>query len=207
MTVRIKICGITCVEDALYAAQCGVDAIGLVFVERSPRYVTVARAASIVAALPPFVTTVGLFVDAPEQLITHVLDAMPLDTLQFHGNESPQQCRIYGRSYLKAIRMKDDIDLQQQAERYADASGLLLDTYHPGVAGGTGEAFDWTRVPKTLKKPIILAGGLTPENVGAAIRATSPYAVDVSSGVEESKGVKSPSMVRTFIEQVKTASQ
>ncbi len=185
------------------AARLGADAIGLVFFAKSPRNVLPEQAARIVNALPPFVTTVGLFVN-PEQTWVHdVLNHVQLDMLQFHGEESPGDCERYGRPYLKAIRMKEETDLAVCEKEYTAARGLLVDTFHPDVAGGTGEAFDWSRVPAGLKKPIILAGGLGPDNVQAAIRQTRPWGVDVSSGVESEKGIKDAEKMRLFIEQVR----
>lgn len=205
MRTRVKICGITRVEDALAAAAAGADAIGLVFDERSPRCVSLAQAEAVARALPPFVTVVGLFVDAARGRVDEVLNRVPLDLLQFHGTETPEQCRLYRRAYIKAIAMKPDVDLIAMQSRYADAAGLVLDSYSPVVAGGSGESFDWTRVPANLTKPVILAGGLTPANVAAAIRALRPYAVDVASGVELSKGIKDAGKIFAFIEAVRSA--
>lgn len=205
MRTRVKICGITRVEDALAAAAAGADAIGLVFDERSPRCVSLAQAEAVVRALPPFVTVVGLFVDAARGRVDEVLNRVPLDLLQFHGTETPEQCRLYQRTYIKAIAMKPDVDLIAMQARYADAAGLVLDSYSPAAAGGTGQAFDWTRVPGNLTKPVILAGGLTPANVAAAIRALRPYAVDVASGVELSKGIKDAGKISAFLEAVRSA--
>jgi phosphoribosylanthranilate isomerase len=198
MRTRIKICGITRVEDALAAAAAGADAIGLVFAE-SPRRVTAEQARAVCAALPPFVTTVGLFVDAPEARVREVLGQVPLDLLQFHGRETPEDCQRYGRPYIKAVRMDADVDLRAETRRFQAAAGLLLDSFHPQKAGGTGESFDWARVPRDLGKPVILAGGLTPENVALAIATVRPYAVDVSSGVEREKGVKDAAKITAFI--------
>ena len=200
---RVKICGITAIEDGLHAAHAGADAIGLVFYAKSPRYVEAAIAAAIVRALPPFVTVVGLFVDALEDYVRAVLERVPLDLLQFHGNESPTYCGRYGRPYLKAVRVMEDTDLLQCAADYAAAQALLLDAYVPGVPGGTGERFDWTRIPAALAKSIVLSGGLTPDNVREAIGQVHPWAVDVSSGVEASPGRKDPAKVSLFIERAK----
>jgi phosphoribosylanthranilate isomerase len=205
MRTRVKICGITRVEDALAAAAAGADAIGLVFDERSPRCVSLAQAEAVARALPPFVTVVGLFVDAARGRVDEVLSRVPLDLLQFHGTETPEQCRLHRRAYIKAIAMKPDVDLIAMQARYAEAAGLVLDSYSPAAAGGTGQAFDWARVPRDLKKPVILAGGLTPANVAAAISAVHPYAVDVSSGVELSKGIKDTKKISAFIEAVRLA--
>ena len=202
MRTRVKICGITRVQDVLAAVAAGTDAIGLVFAEASPRCVSADQARAIIARLPPFVTVVGLFVDSPATRIREVLGQVPLDLLQFHGRETPEDCRQFGRPYIKAIRMAPGVDLAAEARRYARAAGLLLDAYDPQVAGGTGATFDWTRVPQDLDKPLILAGGLTPENVARAIRAVRPYAVDVSSGVEQSKGIKDAAKIVAFIRNV-----
>jgi len=200
MTTRSKICGITRVEDALAAASAGADAIGLVFYPKSPRAVTIEQAVAICAVLPPFVTTVGLFVDADHFEVEDVINAVPLDLLQFHGEETPAQCEAFNKPYIKAIRMRDDVDLAEAAEQYLNARGLLVDTYNPDEAGGTGEVFDWDRVPDGLDTPIILAGGLEPGNVAEAIQRVRPYAVDVSSGVERSKGIKDAAKIRAFVD-------
>lgn len=204
MRTRVKICGITRVEDGLAAARAGADAIGLVFYARSPRAVSAAQARTIVRALPPFVTTVGLFVDAAAEDVRHVLQAVPLDLLQFHGDESPEQCRIYGRPYLKALRMREGVDVAATARTYGDAAGLLVDTYVEGVAGGTGLAFEWSRLPHDLARPVILAGGLTPDNVAAAVVQVRPWAVDVSGGVEAAPGLKDAAKIAAFIRGVKS---
>jgi phosphoribosylanthranilate isomerase len=207
MRTRVKICGITRPEDARLAAELGVDAIGLVFHPSSPRAVSVARAADIVAVLPPFVSVVALFVDPSEGVVREVLRTVPVDLLQFHGDEEPAFCRMFGCPYIKAIAMRRGLDLAAAVERYPEASGVLLDSYREGVAGGTGMAFDWTLVPGRLGKPVVLAGGLTAENVFAAIRTVRPYAVDVSSGVEAAKGVKDPDRMHAFIQEVERASK
>ena len=204
MRTRIKICGITSVEDALAAAQLGADAIGLVFYPPSPRYVEVEQAAEIAAALPPFVTTVGLFVNADEQTISEVVSRVRIDLIQFHGNECQDYCGLHQRPYLKAVRMSDEVDLDKQMTDYAQARALLLDTYKAGVPGGTGEQFNWDRVPAHLADKIILAGGLTPENVKDAIAQVHPYAVDVSGGVESAPGKKDKEKMARFIEAVRT---
>jgi phosphoribosylanthranilate isomerase len=197
--VRVKICGITRVEDALAAAAAGADAIGLVFYANSPRAVTVEQAQAIIAALPPFVTTVGLFVDIQRDELQRILASVPLDLLQFHGDESVEQCEGFGRPYIKALRVKAGDDIAAEVNRYPGASGILLDTYVEGVPGGTGKAFDWSLVPQELSKPVILAGGLRPDNVGDAVRQLRPYAVDVSGGVEASKGIKDAEKVTAFV--------
>ncbi|NWL75627.1 phosphoribosylanthranilate isomerase [Pseudomonas taiwanensis] len=201
--VRIKICGITRIEDALAAVAAGADAIGFVFYAKSPRAVTPAQAGAIIAALPPFVTTVGLFVDMPRAELTQLLEVVPLDLLQFHGDESPADCGGYGRPYIKALRVKPGDDVAAAIACYPEASGVLLDTYVAGTPGGTGEAFDWSLVPRNAAKPVILAGGLTPENVGDAVRQVRPYAVDVSGGVEASKGIKDAAKIQAFIQQAR----
>ncbi|WP_425929947.1 phosphoribosylanthranilate isomerase [Pseudomonas sp. NyZ201] len=203
--VRSKICGITRVEDALAAAQAGADAIGLVFYAKSPRAVSVQQAREIIDALPPFVTTVGLFVNASRCELNEILEAVPLDLLQFHGDETPEACDGYHRPWIKALRVRAGDDLEAECKRYARASGILLDTYVAGVPGGTGEAFDWTLVPGHLSKPIILAGGLNPHNVGAAIAQVRPYAVDVSGGVEQAKGIKDAARIDAFLDAVRRA--
>lgn len=203
--VRIKICGITRVEDALAAAEAGADAIGLVFYAKSPRAVSVQQARAIVAALPPFVTSVGLFVDASRCELGEILDAVPLDMLQFHGNETAEACSGYHRPYLKALRVKPGDDIAARAAEYPGAAGILLDTYVEGVPGGTGAAFDWSLIPHDLRRPLVLAGGLHAGNVQQAIRQVRPYAVDVSGGVEASKGIKDAEKIRAFIRQCRTA--
>lgn len=197
--VRVKICGITRVEDALAAAAAGADAIGLVFYAKSPRAVDIEQAREILAALPPFVTTVGLFVNAERSELERILASVPLDLLQFHGDESVQQCEAFGRPYIKALRVKAGDDIAAQVARYPSAQGILLDAYVEGVPGGTGEAFDWSLIPQALSKPLILAGGLRPDNVADAVSRVRPYAVDVSGGVEASKGVKDVEKVGAFI--------
>lgn len=203
--VRSKICGITRIEDALAAAEAGADAIGLVFYARSPRAVNVQQARAIIAALPPFVTTVGLFVNASRCELNEILDAVPLDLLQFHGDETPADCDGYHRPWIKALRVRPGDDLEAGCQQYAKASGILLDTFVAGVPGGTGEAFDWSLIPEHLSKPIILAGGLSADNVGAAIAQVRPYAVDVSGGVEQAKGIKDPARIEAFMRAVHQA--
>lgn len=190
MRTRIKICGFTRPDDARQAAALGVDAIGLVFYAPSPRAVDIACAQAIVEALPPFVSTVGLFVDESAEQVRRVMEQVPLGLLQFHGDESPDYCAQFGRPWLKAIRMREGVGLAREAERHRGAAGLLLDAYRPGTPGGTGESFEWSRVPRNLNLPIVLAGGLTPANVGEAIAAVHPFAVDLSGGVESAKGIK-----------------
>jgi phosphoribosylanthranilate isomerase len=197
--VRSKICGITRMEDALAAVDAGADAIGLVFYAKSPRAVTLEQARSIIKALPPFVTAVGLFVDAGRDELREILDAVPLGLLQFHGDESATECESWDRPYIKALRVKAGDDIAAACDAYPSASGILLDAYVEGIPGGTGEVFDWSLIPQGLSKPIILAGGLTPENVAEAVARVRPYAVDVSGGVEASKGIKDHAKIKAFI--------
>ena len=199
MRVRTKICGITRVEDALVAAQAGVDAIGLVFYAKSPRAVTVAQAGQIIAALPPFVSTVGLFVNASREEVEAVLAKLPLDILQFHGDETPADCEGFARPYYRALRMQPGVDIAQLSAQYASAQGVLLDAWVPGLHGGTGERFDWDRIPQHLAKPLILAGGLNADNVTQAIEQVQPWAVDVSGGVESSPVIKDADKMRKFL--------
>lgn len=203
--IRIKICGITRVEDALAAAKLGADAIGLVFYPESPRAITIDTAQRIVSLLPPFVVKVGLFVNAASDEINKVLKSVSLDVLQFHGDETPEACRSYSKPYIRTVRMDDGIDVGREAARYADASALLLDAHVTGLRGGTGVAFDWSRIPAAAGKPVILAGGLVADNVARAIRQVIPYAVDVSSGVESGKGIKDAHKMAEFIREVRRA--
>jgi len=204
MRTRVKICGITRVEDALYAAELGADAIGLVFYKDSPRFISVERAVDIVSHLPPFVSVVGLFVDASPEEVHIVRQQVRLDLLQFHGEESPRCCASYNMPYIKAIRIREGLDIAEYAGRYDDARAFLLDTYQKDVPGGTGSTFDWSCVPGDLKKPIILAGGLTSQNVTKAIAALHPYGVDVSGGVESSGGIKDPDKMAAFMMSVQS---
>lgn len=203
--VRTKICGITRIEDALAAVEAGADAIGFVFYAKSPRAVDVRQARAIIEQLPPFVTTVGLFVNASRCELNEILEVVPLDLLQFHGDETPADCEGYHRPWIKALRVRPGDDLEAACQQYSGARGILLDTYVAGVPGGTGEAFDWSLVPERLSKPIILAGGLSADNVGQAIAQVSPYAVDVSGGVEQAKGIKDPSKIEAFMRAVRAA--
>lgn len=203
--VRSKICGITRIEDALAAVEAGADAIGLVFYGKSPRAVSIEQAAAILQALPPFVTSVGLFVDMPRDELQQLLQRLPLDLLQFHGDESPADCEGHGRPYIKALRVRPGEDVAAAMAPYAGAQGVLLDTFVEGVPGGTGASFDWSLVPENVAKPIILAGGLDADNVATAIRQVRPYAVDVSGGVEASKGIKDAGKIRAFVRAVRDA--
>lgn len=201
MRTRVKICGITRPQDAEFIAEMGADAIGLVFYSASPRAVTVAQASQIVASLPPFVSVVALFVNAAVSEVEACLASLSVDILQFHGDESPDYCVQFGLPYMKAIRMREDTDLKELAKQYHHASALLLDSYQAGVPGGTGRVFDWSMID-TIDKPIILAGGLTVENVASAIKQVQPYAVDVSGGVEGDKGIKEKTMIEAFMQEV-----
>ena len=203
---RVKICGITRVEDGLACAELGADAIGLVFYAPSPRAVSVETARTIIAALPPFVSTVGLFVDANAAEVNAVLTQLPLDMLQFHGNETPDYCLSFNRPYLKALRVMPGLDLVQYAAQYSQARGLLLDAHVAGMAGGTGQAFDWNLIPAHLPLPVVLSGGLHPSNVTQAIKQVQPAAVDVSSGVEATKGIKDVAKIAAFMQGVRNAS-
>ncbi len=202
---RVKICGITRVEDALSAVEQGADAIGLVFYPPSPRYVSASQAAEIAQVLPAFVSVVGLFVDAPSADIEAVLSKVPIDLIQFHGNETPEQCRRYEKPYIKAIRVKTDTNLIQYQSDFSDAKALLLDTYTEGVPGGTGQVFDWNVIPKHMTKQLVLAGGLDANNVTQAIKLVKPYAVDVSGGVESAKGIKDAAKIAAFMRGVSDA--
>jgi len=205
MAVRVKICGITRLEDALHAINAGADALGFVFYDKSPRHVSALQAAAICAALPPFITRVGLFVDASVDFVKSVLQTVPLDLLQFHGDETPAYCAQFGKPYLKAVRVQAATNLLKYAADFDAACGLLLDAYVPGVPGGTGESFDWKLIPANFPKPVVLSGGLTPANVSDAVQQTRPWAVDVSSGVELSKGIKDPHQVAQFIANAKAS--
>lgn len=199
---RVKICGITRVEDAVAAAAGGADAIGLVFYPPSARNVDLTLARRIAEATPCFVTTVGLFVDPQPDEVRKVIDTIPLDRLQFHGDESEAFCRQFEKPYIKALRARPGIDFIEVAAGYPSAAAVLLDSYKQGVAGGTGEVFDWQSIPLELRASIILAGGLNPDNVARAVRDIQPAAVDVSGGVESSPGLKSAEKIRAFIEAV-----
>lgn len=206
---RIKICGITNCEDAKYAYDSGADAIGLVFYPPSPRYISVEQALEIVHSLPPFITTVALFVNEKRQVIDSILKQININLLQFHGNESEQFCASFNYPYIKAVRMKEGLDLYHVQNEYSSAKGLLLDTYKKGIPGGTGEAFNWHKVPHDLTLPVILAGGLVADNIAQAIIQVKPYAVDVSGGVEathiQKKGKKDPQKITQFMTQAKQA--
>lgn len=200
---RVKICGFTQVEDAACAVALGADALGLVFYGPSPRNVSIGQAQAIAAAVPAFVTVVGLFVDAEPALVREICAGVRIDLLQFHGVETPEYCADFGRPFIKALRMKPGVDVGTEARRYAGAAGLLLDAYQPGEQGGTGMTFDWRRAEADCGLPLILAGGLTPANVRVALGTAKPYAVDVSSGVErERKGIKDHDKMAAFLREV-----
>lgn len=205
MRTRIKICGITQVDVALHAAHAGADAIGLVFHPASPRYVELNQASKIARVLPAFVSSVALFVDADVAKVQAVINQVGPGLLQFHGEETPAYCRQFGMPYIKAVRVTPGLDLVQYATQYFDACGMLLDAFVAGEAGGTGQKFDWNLIPANLPLPLILSGGLDVHNVAAAIQQTRPWAVDVSSGVEISKGVKDAAKVAQFIQEVSNA--
>ncbi len=207
MRTRVKICGFTRPEEAVVAARLGVDAIGLVFYPPSPRNIDIEQAISIVSALPAFTSVVALFVDEEETRIREVLARVPIDCLQFHGNEPPEACRIYGKRYIKAVPMQDETDVKALALAYHDADGLLLDAYDAKAKGGTGHRFNWNLIPKECALPIILAGGLDETNAKQAIASVKPYALDISSGVEIAKGIKDSIKIAAFIEQVNEGDQ
>jgi phosphoribosylanthranilate isomerase len=202
MRTRVKICGITRPEDGCNAAACGVDAIGLVFYEKSPRVVTLEQARNICDALPPFVSTVALFVNPEASLVAQVLGTVPIDLLQFHGTESAEFCNEFVRPYIKAIAMREGLDPMAVMANYPAAAGFLFDADLPDIHGGGGVSFDWSKLPEKSVNPVILAGGLTPENVAAAVAQTRPYAVDVSSGVELGKGIKAVDKIEAFMKGV-----
>lgn len=201
---RIKICGITREQDLNAAAAAGADALGFVFYPPSPRYVEPARAAALMWRVPPFVTRVGLFVNADVAVVRATLAAVPLDILQFHGDETAEYCERFGKPYLKVARMRPGLDLLEYARTYPSAAGLLLDAYVEAY-GGAGQTFDWSLIPRSLPLPIVLSGGLTTENVASAVRGVRPWAVDVSSGVEAAKGIKDADKIAAFVAAVKNA--
>ena len=201
----VKICGITRVQDGLSAAHAGAHAIGLVFYPPSPRFVSHDTAMDIIAALPPFVTTVGLFVDADRSTVVETLKRVPLSLLQFHGAESPEYCDSFGMPYIKAVRVRAGVDLLQYCDTYRSARGVLLDAYVEGMHGGTGSRFDWGLIPAAMPKPVILSGGLGPSNVTEAVEQVKPWAVDVSSGVESAKGIKEAALIAAFIAGARNA--
>jgi len=205
MATAVKICGITRPEDALAAARAGAHAVGLVFYAKSPRHILPERAAEIIRVLPPFVTTVGLFVNATAEEVRATLAGVPVALLQFHGDETPEFCASFGVPYIKAAKVRPGVDLLQYARDYRSAKGLLLDAFVEGSHGGTGSTFDWALIPDQLPLPLILAGGLHQDNVADAIRRVHPWAVDVSSGVEAAKGIKDAAKISAFIRGVRNA--
>lgn len=202
---RVKICGITCVEDAVAVVDAGAEALGLVFYAASPRAVTIVQARAIALATGPFTVVTGLFVNADPEFVAAVLKQVPLQLLQFHGDEDIAYCESFARPYMKAIRMRPELDVAAAIAEYHSASGILLDAYRPGVPGGTGETFDWARVPRQPARPLVLAGGLTAANVADAIRATQVYGVDVSGGVESAPGKKDHNKITSFINNARFA--
>jgi phosphoribosylanthranilate isomerase len=202
---RVKFCGMTRVEDAMMAAAMGVDAIGLVFTARSRRFLAIDRARAIRAAMPPFVDVVALFMDDDAAWVEEVVAQVRPDFLQFHGSEPAEACRAFDTPYFKAIAMGDTAAPARDLDDYADAAALLLDGHVPGEGGGSGQTFDWTRVPSGHKQPLVLAGGLHAENVGEAIARVRPWAVDVSSGIEAAPGIKDPAAMRAFLDAVRAA--
>lgn len=204
MRIRTKICGLTRQQDVAVAVAAGADALGLVFYPPSPRAVTPGQAADLIRHLPPFVMSVGLFVNPEPEWVQEVLQQVPLDLLQFHGDEPESFCASFGRPYIKALRMKPGFEPERVVDQWPSARGFLLDAYTPGTPGGTGEVFDWQRFPASEQHHWILAGGLTPDNVTQAIRITQPYAVDVSGGVESSRGIKCPTKIHAFLKAVRS---
>ena len=200
--VRVKICGLTRRQDIIDAVKAGADALGFVFSDRSKRVIGAGEAEKLVREVPAFVSRVGLFMDQEAAIIRDVLERVPLSLLQFHGREAPDFCRQFGLPYVKALSIGDERVLNRAEQDYADAAGLLLDSHAPGGPGGTGEVFDWSEIPD-IRLPLVLAGGLTPENVGQAVRRVKPWAVDVSSGVEEAPGLKSAAKMQAFISEAK----
>jgi len=200
---RVKICGLTRVSDVEAAVAAGADALGFVFYSPSPRAVTPEQAARLCAKLPPFVSAVGLFVDASPECVRATLDQVPLDLLQFHGDEAPDYCASFGRRWIKALRMRPGVDLMAERVRYAGGAGLLLDAYDPARAGGTGQCFDWDRIPPEIASSVVLAGGLDANNVAEAVERVRPYGVDVSGGVEAAKGIKDQDRINAFMQGVR----
>jgi phosphoribosylanthranilate isomerase len=206
MLTRVKFCGITTIDDAREAVRLGVDAIGLVFAERSPRRLELAAARAIAATIPGSVMRVALFMDQPADAVRAVLAELPVETLQFHGGESPDYCAQFGVPYWKAVAMADAVDLAVVAQAHAAAAALLLDGHRAGEPGGGGRAFDWSKVGRHVRKPLILAGGLDEHNVAGAIERVRPYAVDVSSGIERAPGLKDHGRMQRFIDEVRRVS-
>lgn len=204
MRTRVKICGITRMQDAMAACDAGADAIGLVFYPPSPRFLSVERAREIRESLPPFVQAVALFVNADAAQVAQVIGRVHPAALQFHGEETPQFCAQFGLPYLKACRVGPGVDLLEYLRPFSAASGWLLDA-HVEEYGGVGARFDWSLVPARLDRPLVLSGGLNRDNVAAAVRSIRPWAVDVSSGVESAKGIKDAARIAAFIAEVRNA--
>lgn len=202
---RIKICGITRPEDARTAIDCGADALGLVFYPKSPRSVSLEQARDIAAVVPPFVTLVALFVNESPEIISRVVRELPVGLVQFHGDETPAFCTQFQRPWIKALRVRPEMDVAAECGLYEGASGVLLDAFQEGVAGGTGKTFDWSLAEVSLPRPWVLAGGLNPENVEEAVKRLQPGAVDVSGGVEVSRGLKCPRKIKEFVAAVRAA--
>ncbi len=207
LRTRVKICGITRLDDALSAIEHGADALGFVFYEPSPRYLSIVEARKIFEKIPPLINKVALFVNPKSESVNRVLEKLSVDLIQFHGDEDEAFCRSFNKPYLKAIRMRESTDLSDISKRYNSASGLLLDAFDTSLYGGTGHVFDWTLIPKKCRLPIILAGGLNQQNIYTAVKNTQPYAVDVSSGVEQSKGIKDHLLIEQFMNEVKRANE
>jgi len=202
---RVKVCGITSVQDAYFTCAAGVDSIGLVFYEKSSRYVSIPKAKKINDSLAPFVTSVGLFFNPSQEFVESVLNQVELDLLQFHGKESPEFCDSFNRPYIKAIGMvgiESEEEFAKISNQYSNAKGFLVDSHATGEAGGTGKTFDWKNVPQKQEKPIILAGGLNPDNVADAIQQLNIYGVDLSSGVESEPGIKDPEKIMQLMKEV-----
>jgi phosphoribosylanthranilate isomerase len=199
---RIKVCGLRSVEQAQIAVASGADAIGLVFHRSSPRFVDIAQALKIRQSIPAFITVTALFMNEQEGLVEEVVQTVRPDLLQFHGAETAAFCGLWERPYIKAIAMGDDLDALGYATAYPDAMGFLMDSHAAGRQGGSGDTFDWSRIPAAFQYPLILAGGLNPRNVAQAVSEVRPYAVDVSSGVESSRGVKDATLIRQFCKEV-----
>lgn len=199
MITKVKFCGITNLQDAISAAELGADALGFVFYPKSPRFISPKNAKEIIKKLPPFISMVGLFVNQSKSEVDEVIKGCPLNLLQFHGDENESFCKQYNLPYIKAISMKTDVDLLKCIQEYNSAKALLLDTFSKFTRGGSGEVFDWKMIPPNTLKPIIVAGGLTPDNVETLLEVISPYGVDVSSGIEINKGLKDYKLMKKFI--------
>ena len=202
--MKVKICGITDSENAKKIGQLNINAIGLVFYDKSPRAISIPQANKIIDSLPPFISKVGLFVNSKSSYIDQVLNSVNIDTIQFHGDESPSDCSQFQMPFIKAIRMREGTNLLKKAEEFSSAAGLLLDSFEEDSYGGTGKSFDWNLIKDNIDLPIILAGGLNKDNVMSAIEKTQPYAIDISSGVEFEKGIKDIGKTKEIIEIVKS---